>query len=279
MTTFRTLTILILIGLTACHSAVKNSAQCSAVDAIVKSQSELENLSLSGDLYDKTPQQIEEERKQYLEDSANMIRTLEFALKIANKQKEKEKFIIETDTLNIRYGHIFSSSVKHLIISRDFPYGIKSDIYKLQDNNFVKVCSKEMAPLAYIGDTIQDVNGDGRLDYLFHWYPMSGCCERDIYDVFLQMSNGNFLSEMEFINPNFSLKEKIIRGRCYGHRAPLYKYKWVGYKVDTIEYIYFPDSTNGNRYIRRKKEDENEKGVIIKQLPTEYKNIGYGSKK
>lgn len=68
----------------------------------------------------------------------------------------------------------------------------------------------------------------------------------------------------------------MIRGLRYGYSAPLYKYKWNGAKVDTIEYIYFPDSLNGNHFIRRKHEDLNEKGEILKRLPEEYKKIGYG---
>ena len=206
-----------------------------------------------------------------------MVRTLELALKIVNKQKDKDNFILESDSLNIRYGYIFSLSVKHLIVNRTFQYGINADIYKLQDNRFVKVCSKDMAPLAYIGDTIQDVNGDNRVDYLFHWYPLSGCCLRDIYDVYLQKPNGDFAEEVEFINPNFSAKQKTIIGLRYGYEAPLYKYTWNGYKIDTIEYIYFPYSEKGNHFIRRKHEDENEKGEIIKHLPEEYKKYGYGN--
>lgn len=277
MTTLQSLTIFLLIGLTACNSADKNSSRVSSIDSTETIQSDTEHLPKTGELYKKTPQQIEEERKQVFADSINMIRTLELALKIANQKKVKEKFSLESDTLNIRYGHLFSSSVKHLIVSRMFQYGINTDIYKLHyDKKFVKVCSKDMAPLAYIGDTIQDVNGDGRVDFLFHWYPMSGCCLRDIFDVYLQKPNGDFADEVEFINPSFSAKEKTIRGLCYGYGAPLYKYKWNGYKIDTIEYIYFPDSTNGNRFIRRKHEDETEKGEIIKELPDEYRKIGYG---
>lgn len=277
MTTLQTLTILLLFGMTACNSVDNKSAHTSTIDTAEVNHIDTNHLPKTGELYKKTPQQIEEERMQDIADSINMVRTLEFALKIADKQKTKDNYILQSDSLNIRYGYIFSPSIKHLIVNRTFQYGVNADIYKLQDNNFVKVCSKDMAPLAYIGDTIQDVNGDGRVDYLFHWYPMSGCCLRDIYDVYLQKPNGDFADEQEFINPNFSAKEKIIRGLCYGYGAPLYKYKWNGYKVDTIEYIYFPDSKNGNHFIRRKHEDETEKGEIIKQLPDEYKKIGYGN--
>ncbi|MBP9185676.1 MAG: hypothetical protein KBG11_01145 [Bacteroidia bacterium] len=276
MTKEQTLTILFLIGLTACNSVDKKSDQTSSNDSIAKIQSDTEHLPRTGELYKKTPQQIEEERKQDIADSINMVRTLELAMQIANKQKDKNNFALESDTLNILYGHILSSSIKHLIIKRTFQYGFNTEIYKLYGNDLVKVCSKDMAPLAYIGDTIQDVNGDNQLDYLFHWYPMSGCCTRDIYDVFLQKSNGDFSREFEFINPTFSTKEKIVRGMCYGYSAPLYKYKWRGFNIDTVEYVYFPDTTNGGHYLKRKHKNENEKGQILKGLPDEYKKIGYG---
>ena len=268
----KTSSILILIGLTCCNLSNNKSVKTLSADT-VKVQIDSEYLPRTGELYKKTSQLINEERQQDKDDNINLVRTLDLALKIANDNKGKDNFNILSDTMSIYYGNIFSSKIKHLIIKRSFQYSVNADIYKLSNNNFEKVCSKDMAPMAYIGDTVQDVNGDGRLDYLFHWYPMSGCCLRDIYDIYLQKTNGEFTTEIEFINPNFSAKEKTIRGLRYGWSAPLYKYKWNGYKVDTIEYIYFPDSTNGNHFIRRKQEDENEKGEIIKQLPDEYKQI------
>ena len=43
------------------------------------------------------------------------------------------------------------------------------------------------------------------------------------------------------INPTFSPKEKIIRGVGYGHpgETEMYKYKWNGNTIDTMEYVYF----------------------------------------
>ncbi len=48
-----------------------------------------------------------------------------------------------------------------------------------------------------------------------------------------------FSKNFEFINPTFSPKEKIIRGICYGHpsKTEMYKYKWNGETIDTLEYI------------------------------------------
>jgi len=199
----QTLNILFLILLVSCNSKDNKSTQDSFIDTLAKPQFDIEHLPRTGELYEKNQQQIDEERALVISDSINMVHTLDFALKLANKNKNKKDFLFESDTLKIRYGYIFSTYFKHFIISRVFQYGINVDIYKLQKNTLVKVCSKNMAPLAFVGDTIQDVNGDGRIDYLFHWYPMSGCCLRDIYDVFLQKPNGDFAEEVEFVNPNF----------------------------------------------------------------------------
>jgi len=213
-------------------------------------------------------------RKEEIADSLTTVRTLDLALKIAMKNKTQDKFTFHSDSLEINYGYLFSKTIKHLIIKMNFQRGVFANIYKLKDNSFEEVCSKDIMQLAYIGDTIQDVNGDGQLDYLFHWYPPSGCCARDIFDVYLQETNGNFFDEFEFINLTFSPKEKVVRGRCYGREAPFYKYKWNGSELDTIEYIFVPDSTNGNNYVRKRHEDEKEKGIVLKQLPDEYKKLG-----
>lgn len=264
----------LLIGMTACNSVNKKSEQATSVDSYqTKADSSLPKTIV---YHEPTPEEQKAFREEEISDSLIELKTLNIALSIAEKNKSKRDFTFHTDSFDIHSGYIFSTSIKHLLINRHSQRVAFSDIYKLQDNVFIKVCSKEMAPLAYIDDTIQDVNGDNRLDYLFHWYPMSGCCTRDIYNVFLQKQNGNFSDEFEFINPTFSAKEKIIRGMCYGWPALLYKYKWNNYAVDTIEYIYFPDSTNGNHCLRRKHKDENEKGEILKSLPDEYKKIGYG---
>ncbi len=277
MTTMRKLkTILLLIVLTACNSENIESSNRKTNDSKTKNELDVEKLPRTGELYKKSSKQIDEERKNAISDSINFDQTLRLGLRIANKKKDKNNFTLQSDSLNIRYGHFFSSNQKHLIINRSFPLGVQSDIYKLQNNEFVKVCSKSMNAMAYIGDTIQDVNGDNLLDYLFHWYPMSGCCDRDIYVVFLQKDNGDFSNEIEFINPHFSAKEKIIRGRRYGFDAPLYKFKWNGQKVDTIEFIYFPHSTKEGKYVKRKHESESEKGEVLKIIPDEYKRIGYG---
>jgi hypothetical protein len=106
----------------------------------------------------------------------------------------------------------------------------------------------------------------------------SGCCRRDVYNVYLnQPDKGNFTQDYEFINPTFSAKEKIIRGVEYGNpgEVGLYKYKWNGLQVDTIEFIY-PDANNKGQFIKTKKgayRPTGKEGVVLKTVPKEYQKI------
>jgi hypothetical protein len=270
MFTIQKLTTLLLIGLVSCNSAEKKSEQSSTADTTQVDH----NNSFLQDTNGLNTQTTKEE--QGIADSNTSAQILQSALNIANKQKGLDSFNLYTGTFTINYGYIFSAAIKHLIINIKLPHTVVVDIYKLQKDKFEKVCEKNISRSAYVDSIITDVNGDNRPDYLFHWYPKSGCCERDMFDVFLQKPDGSFAKEAEFINPMFSSKEGVIRGLRYGIKAPLYKYKWNGYKVDTVEYIYFPDSTSGKYFVKRRHENRNEKGQLLNQLPDEYVKIGYG---
>ncbi|MDD5571739.1 MAG: hypothetical protein PHD97_11385 [Bacteroidales bacterium] len=276
------LTIFFLIGLTACNSFDKKTNQIAKTDTTKPRVKIIDSLPKT-ESFNLTKSELDSLRKKEISDSLTAIKTLKLALRIANKKKIKGNFILRSDTLQIKYGNIFNYGQKHLLIKRIFQWGIYLDIFKLQDSTFKKILSKEIQALTYIGDTIRDVNGDNKLDYLVHWYPLAGCCLRDIFDVYLQKENCDFSEEFEFINPTFFLDEKVIRGLCYGWNAPLYKFEWKDFSIDTIEYIYMPDNENkkscskknDKNYVRRKHEDRNEKGEILKGLPNEYKNLKY----
>jgi len=132
--------------------------------------------------------------------------------------------------------------------------------------------------MTYIQDTIYDANGDGYNDFLVHWYPSSGCCRRNVYNVYLnQPDKGIFTHDYQFMNPTFSAKEKVIRGVEYGHpgEVGLYKYKWNGLQIDTIEFIY-PDAKNLGQFIKTKKRTYSpteKEGVVLKSVPEEYLKI------
>lgn len=75
---------LLLFGITSCHFTDK------------KNQNDSNHLPRTGELYQKTPEQIEEDRKQEIADSINMVKMLTLALKIADEKKAKENYTLET---------------------------------------------------------------------------------------------------------------------------------------------------------------------------------------
>jgi hypothetical protein len=235
---------------------------------------------------EETQKQIEEENSI---DSLRLNAGLEDAFKIAQTAFKMERFTKQYEYLpddssflikiDIIIGRLFNDNQKYFLLRRHIFWATYLDLYKINDNNTEKLIEREQGGLTYIRDTIFDTNGDGYNDFLVHWYPSSGCCRRDTYNVYLnQPDSGNFTQDYEFINPTFSAKEKIIRGVEYGHpgEVGLYKYKWNGLQIDTIEFIY-PDVNNKGQFIKIQKKTysptEYEKEVILKSVPKEYKNI------
>jgi len=242
----------------------------------------------------KTEKQLtKEERRRQIErenriDSLRFELALKDALKIAQKAFKTENYTKQYEfypddssyaiNIEIAIGLLFKDKQKYFLLRRHVPWATYLDLYKINDKKAEKVIEREQGGMTYIRDTIFDVNGDEHEDFLVHWYPSSGCCRRNVYNVYLnQPDKGNFTQDYEFINPTFSPKEKIIRGVQYGHpgEVGLYKYKWNGLQVDTIEFIY-PDVNNKGQFIQTKKvtysPSEND-GVVLKIVPKEYQNI------
>ncbi|RYU89537.1 hypothetical protein EWM62_14560 [Mucilaginibacter terrigena] len=125
-----------------------------------------------------------------------------------------------------------------------------------------------------------DINGDGVNDFVVNWYPSSGCCARNNFHVYLYQKDNTFSNYFDFINPSFFPKEKLVRGVDYGHpgEVPLYKYKWNGLNVDTVEYIYPADTLKKKFYLVQRYGDNNcpEKRKVLAAVPKEYLKItGY----
>lgn len=226
-------------------------------------------------------------------DSILFAKILQDALKIANRNISKEKFIekyeVYTDSIpvsvEINLDYHFSKTNPHLIIHRNEPNAVKIDIYTKGLDKFEKVVSHEEWIMTYVNDTIKDINGDGLNDFVVNWYGNNGCCLKAFSDVYLLKQNKKgFSEEYEFINPTFSPREKIIRGVCYGHpgETAMYKYKWDGEKIDTVEYVSYETNTQGIKTgkILVSKEIPNGSKFktlkILNAVPTEYKKIeGY----
>jgi len=243
----------------------------------------------------KEKERLEKRREIEEQDNADSVRldkVLQDALKIANQNISKDRFIekyeVSPDSIlvsvEINLDYHFTKTKSHLIIRRNEPSAIYIDIYSKGDNKFEKVVSHEQWTMTYVNDTIQDINGDGLNDLVVNWYGSTGCCLKAFSNVYLLRPDKKTFSEnFEFINPTFSPKEKIIRGVCYGHpgETEMYKYKWNGEKVDTLEYISYERNEKGKtgKIIISTNRPYGDKFKILKVLnsvPTEYKKIeGY----
>ncbi|MBK7441325.1 MAG: hypothetical protein IPI65_07285 [Bacteroidetes bacterium] len=232
------------------------------------------------------------EEKAYV-DSLRLDIILQSALIIANQNIDKDKFIekyaVFDDSIpvsvEINLDYHFTNSKPHLIIRRRDPFAIYIDIYTKVDNKFEKVVSHEEWTMTYVSDTIRDINGDGLSDFVVNWYGANGSCLKSFSNVYLLLQDKNsFSDDFEFINPTFSPKEKIVRGICYGHpgETEMYKYKWNGVKVDTVEYVSYERTDKGKTgniiistdipYSSKSKTVK-----VLKSVPLEYKKIdGYG---
>ncbi|WP_281234790.1 XAC2610-related protein [Flavobacterium gelatinilyticum] len=218
-------------------------------------------------------------------DSLAFEKVLADALKIAD-QNDKNKFQKTYKTssdievkLNLDYH--FTKDFPHLIIHRYGENDVHIDIYSKANSKFEKMLSYKIWSLTYQNDTIQDINGDGLKDFVVNWYGNNGCCLKAFSDVYLlKKGEKTFSKEFEFINPTFSSREKVIRGITYGHAGytGMYKYKWNGEAVDTLEYINYEmdkeEKKTGKIIISKYGAyNKNKKEIKVDSIPDEYKNI------
>ncbi len=231
--------------------------------------------------------EIEEQR---IADSIRHEKVLEEALKIASQNIEKDIFIEQYKTVadsipvdvEINSSYHFTKNQVHLIIRRSDSGTTYIDIYARKGNEFEKVLSHEESSMVYINDTIRDIDGDGLSDFVVNGYGASGCCLKAFSEVYLLRPDKlSFSNSFWFINPTFSPKEKVIRGICYGHfgETEMYKYKWNGEKIDTIEYVSHEKNDKGvktGKIILSKDRPYSKVIKVLDLVPTEYYNIdGY----
>jgi hypothetical protein len=204
-------------------------------------------------------------------------------LKIASQNLESDYNFKELDwnweanaSGNLTIGHLFSKHRKHLLVRRFIRAStVLINIYLIDSSTLKMVCRRIQDGMTYLKDTIQDVNGDNEKDFLVHWYPSSGCCRRNTYNVYLYKNeSGTFTNDYQFINPTFFSSEKVIRGVKYGHtgHVGLYKYKWNDFQIDTMEYIYPYDK----QFIKTKHQTfklTKDSGQILISVPPEYLEI------
>ncbi len=220
-------------------------------------------------------------------DSLVLANALDNAIQIAHKNIHLEHFADTFETVS-GHGLPLSTDVSlnvisgktYLVIHRETPSVVYTSVYARERDAFKKLLDVDNGALTFTADTLYDVNGDGREDFLVNWYGSSGCCLKNFYDVYLSKVDGTFSEKYEFINPTFSPAEKIIRGVCYGQpgETELYKYRWNGDAVDTLEYIY-PNPNKKGAYLKSGSlpwhKKTNDTIVHLNAVPPEYTGI-YG---
>ncbi|ARS42372.1 hypothetical protein CA265_23020 [Sphingobacteriaceae bacterium GW460-11-11-14-LB5] len=142
--------------------------------------------------------------------------------------------------VEIKLGYLFSQRYKNLLIKSASNLETRIYIYSSDGTDFNQLMTKKYSNYSFPIFSIKDINADGLKDFLVNWYPESGCCRRNIYDLYLSKANKTFSKEITLVNPTFYSKEKVIRGVTYDHPglASLYKFKWNKLNLDTVEYIY-----------------------------------------
>ncbi|WP_447635993.1 XAC2610-related protein [Flavobacterium microcysteis] len=209
---------------------------------------------------------IEDRDKDSIGSDNVLADALKFSVQNISKNRFYKKYEVRphneyTVKVEVSLDNHFTKLDSHLIIRRIGPDGTYIDIYSKNGTSFKKVLAHQQWTLEYVNDTIRDINGDGLNDFVVNWYGSSGCCLKGFSNVYLLRSDKKtFSNDFEFINPTFSPKEKIVRGVCYGHpgQTEMYKYKWRGETIDTLEYI---------SYEKNKKDEKTGKIIITKGQP------------
>ena len=229
--------------------------------------------------------------KEQLADSLFLEKTKKEALlEIEKRFKGKDldfSYVIEdSDTcylsVTVRIKKYFEDEAYYAIINTNMQGWEHIDIYKLGN----QAIEHKMFGKDYYSptDTIFDVNGDGTKDFLVKSYKLSGCCRANNYDIYLSPAAKKEVvtSHIDLTNPTFYPQEKLIRGVQYGHPGwtGLYKYRWRGEHLDTLEYIYPDPTTKGRTFIKMHTStdfsyyrDDIKKGTRLPSLPQEYKTV------
>lgn len=247
-----------------------------------------ETLESVAEINAKTRHQFEDEERH---DSLELLRTLRYAQEFSRQKIEsgvgpfttelklpERGSRLQTKVL-LTYGQLFAKGARHLMVKIMGSSGIYVYVFAFRKTDFVSLLSHSESSMTYMNDTTQDVNGDGVKDLIVQWYPSAGCCLRNICDVYLyQPDRDSFKSQYSFINPTFSASEGVVRGVGYGQPGDveLYKYKWNGLQLDTIEFIYHNNEDTLNHSFCRTNKRMHEANVVkqkLKAVPAEYRSI------
>ncbi|SFQ60275.1 hypothetical protein SAMN05444144_109172 [Flavobacterium akiainvivens] len=147
-----------------------------------------------------------------LQDSLAIEKMLVKAIGMAKTYRQTEFSFSFHDTLtdnmkaytDVTGGRWFSKNKRYVKIKREASSIVYTDIFEVQGLKLVQVLHNGVPGQTHVNDTVMDINGDGHKDFAVHWYPSSGCCARDRYDVYIfNPKTGAFADKQEFINPTF----------------------------------------------------------------------------
>ena len=217
-------------------------------------------------------------------DSIQASKALPAALVFAKEHCNEPRFTHEFTTYlsdsqgmttTLRFGPLFSKDRKHLMIHRAPPAQHLIDIMLLDKDSFSIIYNHEYSGMEFSDDALKDVNGDGYKDFLTRAFSRVGCCKWNVYHVYLyQPQTAGLTAEYWFIHPVFYPRDKIIVGIGYDYagEAGVYKYKWNGLQVDTLESV-FRDSKHKGQFIISSFINGSRSSKIVKRVPAAYRKL------
>lgn len=224
-------------------------------------------------------------------DSLQRIKMIDEALQLAIKNSRKRKYALQyeyiTDSMygvkiKLESGYVFSNKNRHVMVRSDFNGTMYFDVFLAKGKKFSKLFSYDLNSLAHTNDTILDINGDGVKDLSIESYSLCGSFLKGFTDVFLlKQDQKDFTEGFGFLNATFSPKEHIVRGVGYGPpgEADLYKYRWNGVSIDTVEFVSnernSKKETTGRILITNKQSFKKDTKVLrrLNSVPKEYRKI------
>lgn len=199
-------------------------------------------------------------------------------------ERDSARYDIELDSVlvsvEIGSGNYFKGPFPYRLIRLSSSASVRIHIYAKSGETWDQIFSHDQWGLEYVNDTIMDINGDGRKDFVVNWYGVNGCCLKGFSIVYLLREDmKSFSDQFQFINPSFSPKEHMVRGVNYGHAGytSMYKYQWTGERVDTIEYVSYQLDNDLNKTGKVELRDVDFRVIkVLPSVPKEYRKIdGY----
>jgi hypothetical protein len=169
-------------------------------------------------------------------------------------------------TFEISFGNFFVDGVQYLMLSNSVQNGYDKQMFVIDNGQADSLMSFSNSDGSR-NDTILDVNGDGRKDWMM--FTKSGI------RLMLPDSTEHVFKEMSGLNNVcFSPSEKLVRGKL-ADKNVYFKQVWDGNQLSTIEYLY-PHPDNVNWLIKSDSlydDVKQAKGSTLWYLPKDYRNV------